>query len=70
MKEHKNILGNIISSDDESIKQVFAIADKDTDTYADSIKQFYDFVEKVRANLSKCLDIPGLTAEERKDFLV
>lgn len=48
---------------------MFVIADKDTDTYADSIKQFYDFVEKVRANLSKCLDIPGLTAEERKDIL-
>lgn len=69
MEEYKDILGNIISSDDESIKQVYAIADKDMDTSADSRKQFYDFAGKVHADLSKCLDNPDLTAEERKDIL-
>ncbi|MDE7267945.1 MAG: hypothetical protein K2N89_10815 [Lachnospiraceae bacterium] len=69
MEEYKDILGTIISSDDESIKQVYAIADKDMDTSADSRKQFYDFVGKVHADLSKCLDNPDLTAEERKDIL-
>lgn len=69
MEECKDILGNIISSDDESIKQVYAIADKDMDTSADSRKQFYDFAGKVHADLSKCLDNPDLTAEERKDIL-
>lgn len=64
-----DILGNIISSDDESIKQVYAIADKDMDTSADSRKQFYDFAGKVHADLSKCLDNRDLTAEERKDIL-
>lgn len=29
MEEYKDILGNIISSDDESLKQVYAVADKD-----------------------------------------
>lgn len=69
MEEYKDILGNIISSDDESIKQAYAIADKDMDTSADSRKQFYDFAGKVHADLSKCLDNPELTAEERKDIL-
>lgn len=69
MEEYKDILGNIISSDDESIKQVYAIADKDMDTSVDSRKQFYDFAGKVHDDLSKCLDNPNLTAEERKDIL-
>lgn len=69
MEEYKDILGNIISSDDESIKQVYTIADKDMDTSADSRKQFYDFAGKVHADLSKCLDNSDLTAEERKDIL-
>ena len=69
MEEYKDILGNIISSDDESVKQVYAIADKDMGTSADSRKQFYDFADKVHADLSKCLDNPNLTAEERKDIL-
>lgn len=69
MEEYKDILGNIISSDDESIKQVYAIADKDMDTSVDSRKQFYDFAGKVHADLSKCLDNPDLTAEERNDVV-
>lgn len=69
MEEYKDILGNIISSDDESIKQVYAMADKDMDNSANSRKQFYDFAGKVHADLSKCLDNPDLTAEERKDIL-
>lgn len=69
MEEYKDMLGNIISNDDESIKQVYTMADKDMDTSADSRKQFYDFAGKVHADLSKCLDNPDLTAEERKDIL-
>lgn len=70
MEAYKDILGNIISSDAESIKQVYAMADKDMDTSADSRKQFYDFAGKVHADLSKCLDNSDLTAEEYKDVLV
>lgn len=43
MKEYKDILGNIVTSDDESLKQVYTIADKDMNTSADSRKQFFDF---------------------------
>lgn len=69
MEEYKDILGNIVSSDDESVKQVYTIADKDMDTSADSRRQFYEFAGKVHADLSKCLDNPDLSAEERKDIL-
>lgn len=69
MEEYKDILGNIVSSDDESVKQVYAIADRDMSASADSRKQFYEFAGKVHADLSKCLDNPGLSAEERKDIL-
>lgn len=69
MEEYKDILGNIVSSDDESVKQVYTIADKDMDTSANSRRQFYEFAGKVHADLSKCLDNPDLSAEERKDIL-
>ena len=69
MEEYKDILGNIVSSYDESVKQVYTIADKDMDTSADSRKQFYEFAAKVHADLSKCLDNPDLSAEERKEIL-
>lgn len=69
MEEYKDILGNIIDSDDESIKQVYAVIEKDMDTSADSRKQFYDFAEKVRADYSKCLDNPNLSYEETMKIL-
>lgn len=69
MKEYRDILGNIVSSDDESIKQVYTIADKDMDISSGSRKQFYEFAGKVHADLSRCLDNPDLSAEERKDIL-
>lgn len=69
MEEYKDILGRIISSDDESIKQVYVVADKSLDTAADGRKQFYDLAEKVHADFSKCLDNRDLTIEECKDIL-
>lgn len=69
MEEYRDILGNIIDSDDESIKQVYAVIEKDMDTSADSRKQFYDLAEKVRADYSKCLDNPNLSYEETMKIL-
>ena len=69
MAEYKDILGTIISGDDESIKQVYTIADKELNTYADSRNRFYDFAERVHSDLSKCLNIPNLTADDRKNIL-
>ena len=69
LEEYKNILGDIVSSDDESVKQIYTIADKDMDTSADSRRLFYEFAGKVHADFSKCLDNPNLSTEERKDIL-
>lgn len=68
MKEYKEILGNIVSSDDESLKQVYSIADKGMNTSADSRKQFYDLAENVLADYRKCLDNPDLSVEERSEI--
>ena len=70
MEEYKDILENVIISDNESLKQVYAVANKNIDISADSRKQFYDFAEKVHADLSKCLDNPNLTSEEREEILI
>ena len=69
MEEYKDILGKIIASDDDSLKQMYDTADEDMDTSAENRKQFYEFADKVHADLSKCLDDPELTEEERKDIL-
>ncbi|WP_418746258.1 hypothetical protein [Frisingicoccus sp.] len=69
MEEYKDILGNIITSDDDSLKQMDVIEDKDMEVSANSRKQFYDFTGKVCSDLSRCLDKPDLTAEECMNIL-
>ena len=68
MAEYKEILAGVIASDDESIKQVFSIAEKDIDDDALSRQQFYDFAGKVHSDLSKCLSKPDITPEEEKEI--
>ena len=70
LENYKDILGDIIASDDESLKQVYAIADKDIDNSVESRKQFYDLAEKVLDDYSKCLDNPNLTPEEGNNIRV
>ncbi len=69
MSEYKEILGTVIASDDESLKQVYSTADRDLENAVNSREQFYDFAGKVHGDLSKCLDNPDLTEEERKSIL-
>ena len=68
MQEYKGILEGIIASDDESIKQVYAFADKDTEQSGRSREQYYNFAEKILADYSKCLENPDLTFEQRADI--
>lgn len=68
MKEYRDTLGQILSSDDESLRQVYAIAEKDLDASADSRKQFFDFAEKIYADLNKCLDKSDISEEERENI--
>ncbi len=69
LEDYKGILGDVIASDGESLKQFYAVADKDMDISAESRKQFYNFAERVHADLSKCLSDPDLTDKERKGIL-
>ncbi len=69
MTEYKEELEKIIASDDESIKQAYSIAGKAMDSDAQSRTQYYDFAGKIQADLSKCLDNPNLTPEERSNIL-
>lgn len=69
LEEYKGILGSILTSDDKNLQQAYIVADKDMITSADSRNQFYHFAGKVHDDLSKCLDNPNLTSEERKEIL-
>ena len=68
MEEYKSLLENIISSDDESIKHLYIIAEKNMENASDSRKQFYEFAEKVHADICKCINNHELTSEERSDI--
>lgn len=69
MAEYKDILEKIVASDDESTNQVYGVINKEVDNAAESRKEFIEYADKVRADLSKCLDNPNLTAEQQKDIL-
>lgn len=69
MVEYKDILEKIVASDDESTNQVYGIINKEVDNASDSRKEFIEYADKVRADLSKCLDNPDLTPEQQKDIL-
>lgn len=67
--EYKGMLDSIIASDDGSLQAYYTSADKEMDSAAESRKQFYDFVEQVRADYSKCLDNPNLPPEMIMEIL-
>lgn len=69
MADYKDILGDIIASDDESINRVYAVVNKNMDISAESRRQFHDLAAQLHADLSKCLDNPNLTAEERQNII-
>lgn len=69
MIEYKDILDKIVASDDESTNQVYAILNKEIDSASASRKEFFEYADKVRADLSKCLDNPNLSPEQQKDIL-
>lgn len=68
LAEYKGMLDTIVASDNESIKLAYAIFNQEIDKSNISRKEFIDFADKVRADLSKCLDNPKLNPEERKDI--
>lgn len=69
MGDYQNILDKTISSDDESIKQVYAVSDREMTNLANSREQFYAVVNNIQYDLSNCLSNPDITAEERNDII-
>lgn len=69
MIEYKDILEKIVESDDESTNQVYGIINKEVDNASDSRKEFIEYANKVRTDLSKYLDNPNLTPEQQKDII-
>ena len=69
MSEYKEILGRIIESDDKSVTQVYDTAHTCLDNTVSRQQQYYEFAEKVRADLSKCLDNPNLTEDAQKEIM-
>lgn len=68
MVEYKDILEKIVASDDESTNQVYGILNKEIDEADESRKEYIEFADKVRSDLSKCLDNPDLTPEQQKEI--
>lgn len=63
--EYKGMLETIIASDDESIKQVYGILDKELDSAAESRKEYSQLASQVLDDLSKGLSNPNLSEEEK-----
>lgn len=69
MVEYKEILEKIIASDDDSTNQVYGILNKELEGSHESRKEYIVFADKVRSDLSKCLDNPNLTPEQKKEII-
>lgn len=69
MVEYKEILEKIIASDDESTNQVYGILNKELEGSHESRKEYIVFADKVRSDLSKCLNNPNLTPEQQKEII-
>lgn len=59
---------DVLESDDESTSQVYGILNKELDGAGKSREEYLGFADKVRSDLSKCLDNPNLTPEEQKEI--
>lgn len=66
--EYKDILEKIVASDDESTNQVYGILNKGLDSADKSREEYIGFADRVRSDLSKCLDNPNLTPEQQKEI--
>ena len=64
--DYRDLMANIIESDDNSIDHFYSAASNAQSEDADSRRQFYSLAEKVQADYSKCLDKPNLSAEEQQ----
>ena len=68
MTEYKGMLEDIIASDDKTTDHVFETINHDLDNARESRDDFNAMASTVLADLSKSLDNPDLSPEERKDI--
>ena len=68
ISEYKGMLDTVVASDDASIHQVYDILDKNIESSAQGRTEYIDFADKVRSDLSRCLDNPNLTPEQQKEI--
>lgn len=63
LTDYKGMLETIVSSDDDSLKEYYNIANKTLDHAADSREQFIEIIKQALADCSKGLDNPNLSPE-------
>ena len=67
--EYKEILAEVIASDDKSLDNFYSVADRELQNIDNNREQFYDYAGKVYADLSKCLDNPNLAYEQQNEII-
>jgi len=68
MSEYKGMLDTVVESDDKSLAQIYGILNTELSGAGDSRREYIEFADKVRSDLSKCLDNPNLTSEQQKEI--
>lgn len=63
--EYKGMLDTVMSSDNKSVERVYDVADKEMQMNETSRIEFFDLADKVRQDLSKGLDNPDISEDER-----
>lgn len=69
LAEYKDILERIVASDDESTNQVYRVLNKELESAREGSREYIEFADKVRSDISKCLDNPDLTPEQQTEML-
>ncbi len=67
--EYRQEIDKIIESDDSSIDHYYAYAERDQEESSKSRTEYYDFLKRVQADYSRCLDNPNLTPEQMMEML-
>ena len=68
LKEYKQELESIISSDDASLKQFYSIAENEQSHLKEDTKQLGEFARSIRDDIGKCLE-GDLTFEQRIELI-
>jgi hypothetical protein len=69
MSEYSSILKDVIASDDESLKGFYSLTEKAIEADTQTTKEFIELSNRIREDLSKCLDNPDLSQEERQSII-